>query len=83
VAFGGITGEVLASSLHLSVYSRNGRRVFEGQGGFEFVQEADLGGAAKWNWELRRKSGLLKDPEILQEGVRIALGPYLPPRDDR
>jgi hypothetical protein len=83
VAFGGISASVLASSLHVTVLSPDGRLVFEGQGGFDFAQEADLGRAYRWKWELRRKSGLLRDPAVLREGVEIALGPYLPPRDDR
>ena len=83
VAFGGTTGSVMATSLHVRVYSADGRRVFEGQGGFDFAQEADLSGAYRRTWELRMKSGLLRDPEVLREGVEIALGPYLPARDDR
>jgi hypothetical protein len=83
IAFGGISGSVLASSLHVTAFSRDGRLVFEGQGGFDFTQEADLSSAYSWKGELRRKPGLLKDPEVLREGVEIALGPYLPPRDDR
>jgi hypothetical protein len=83
VAFGGISGSVMATSLHVTAFSPDGQLVFEGQGGFDFTQEADLGGAHRWSWELRRKSGLLKNPEVLREGVEIALGPYLPPRDDR
>ena len=83
VAFGGTTGSVMATSLHVRVYSADGRRVFEGQGGLDFAQEADLSSAHRRSWELIMKSGLLRDPEILREGVEIALGPYLPARDDR
>ena len=83
VVFGGINGSVMATSLHVMAFSPDGQRLFEGQGGFDFAQEADLGGARTYNWELRMKSGLLRNPEILREGVEIALGPYLPPRDDQ
>jgi hypothetical protein len=83
IAFGGISASVLATSLHVTAFLRDGRLVFEGQGGFDFAQEADLSGAHRRSWELRRKPGLLKNPEVLREGVEIALGRYLPPRDDR
>ena len=56
---------------------------FEGRGGLDFVQEADLTGASRYNWELSMDPGRLRIPKVLHRGVEIALGPYLPPRGDR
>jgi hypothetical protein len=79
VAAGGISGSVMACSLHIRAFSRDGQLVFEGWGGFDFTQLADMSGAYRFRFELRRKPRLLRDPEILREGVGIALGPYLSP----
>lgn len=80
VSYGGITGNAMATSLHVMVFSRDGKRVFEGRGGLDFVQEIDLAGANDYHWEFRMKPGLLRDPEVVREGVEIALSPYLPQR---
>jgi hypothetical protein len=80
VAYGGITGDVMVTSVHVMVFSRDGERVFEGRGGLDFIQEIDLTGARGWHYELRAKSHPLRDPEVLREGVEIALSPWLPRR---
>lgn len=83
IAFGGLSADVLASSLHVMAFTPDGQHVFEGQGGFEFIQEADLSGAKQRSGELRTRYGLFRNAEVLREGVEIALGRYLPPRGDR
>jgi len=77
VVYGGVTGDVLATSLHVLVFSRDGQRIYEGRGGLDFVQEADLADAHTLRWELRAKYRLLHDPELLRQGIDIALSPYL------
>ena len=47
VALGGISGSVMAASLYVIAYLPDGQRVFEGVGGFDFIQEVDLGGALR------------------------------------
>jgi hypothetical protein len=84
VAAGGISGDVMATSLHVMVFSPQGERVFEGIGGLDFVHDLDLAGAREtWSFDLRRRSDLLADPALLREGVEIAFGPYLPPLAQR
>jgi hypothetical protein len=80
---GGVSGAMQATSLHLVVFSRQGERVFEGIGGFDFVHEIDLSPARQRHWNLRRRARLPGSPEVVQEGVAIALGPYLPLAPDR
>jgi len=83
IALGGISGSVMAASLYVLAYLPDGQRVFEGVGGFDFVQEADLGGAYRRSWELVSNPSLMYRPDVLREGVQIAFGPYLPPRSER
>ena len=80
---GGIDGDVMATSLHVVVLSPEGQTVFEGRGGFDFIQEMDMSAARNFRWELRMRKGAVDDSEVLREGIRIALGPYLPPRSGR
>jgi len=47
IALGGISGSVMAASLYVIAYLPDGQRVFEGVGGFDFIQEVDLGGALR------------------------------------
>lgn len=79
VAYGGVSGPIMASSLHVVVLSAQGQRVFEGRGGLEFVQEIDL--SQVWRSELPLRRDAFQDREVLREGVEVALAPYLPPRD--
>jgi hypothetical protein len=83
IAFGGLSADVLASSLHVMAFAPDGQRVFEGQGGFEFIQDADLSAAGKRSGPLGTRYGLFRDAEVVREGVQIALGPYLPPSGER
>jgi hypothetical protein len=81
VRYGGVTGEVLVTSVHVMVFSRVGERVFEGRGGFAFVHDADLANAQK-NWAYKfRLRDLTADVDALREGIAIAFHPYLPEAD--
>jgi hypothetical protein len=81
VQSGGVTGEVLVTSVHVLVFSRAGERVFEGRGGFAFVHDADMTGAQKnWSWKYRIRD-LAADIGALREGIAIAFDPYLPEAD--
>jgi hypothetical protein len=81
VASGGVTGDVLVTSVHVLVFSREGQRIFEGRGGFAFVHDADLANAReKWVWKYRLRN-LAKDVEEMREGIAIAFDPYLPEAD--
>lgn len=82
VAYGGVSGPVLATSLHVVVFSAQGQRVFEGWGGLEFVQEADLSDASTYRVNFHVNPDAFRNREVLREGVEIALAPYFPPRDD-
>ena len=42
IALGGISGDVLVTSVHVMVFSREGERVFEGRGGIDFIHEVDM-----------------------------------------
>jgi hypothetical protein len=78
VRFGGVTGEVLVTSVHVLVFSRVGERVFEGRGGFAFVHDADMANAQK-NWAYKfRLRNLAADLDAMREGIAIAFHPYLP-----
>lgn len=79
---GGLQGSVMAASLHVLVFSAQGQRVFEGQGGLEFVEEIDLAEASRYQLDFRVSPQAFRDREVLREGVQIALAPYLPPLDD-
>jgi hypothetical protein len=77
IAFGGVTGEVLVTSVHVLVYSREGERVFEGRGGIAFVHDADMAAAMKkYTWEPRMRDPA-GDVDAMREGVAIAFHPYL------
>jgi hypothetical protein len=80
---GGVSGSMLATSLHLIIFSRQGERVFEGIGGFDFVHEVDLSAAYQYKVNFRRRARLPGSPEVVREGVAIALGSYLPSDPDR
>ena len=76
----GFAGTFMGASLHVMVFTREGSRVFEGRGGLDFVQYADLSGAlATGRWEIRRRDDFLEDPEVVREGIRLAFAPYLGP----
>jgi hypothetical protein len=83
IAAGGVSGPVLAASLHVMAYLPDGLRVFEGIGGIAFVQEADLRGASEFRWQLRPNPKPLHEPDLLKESLQIAFGAYLPPQSER
>jgi len=83
IAYGGPSGPAWVTSLHVLVYTRDGRLVFEGRGGIDFVQEVDLiDAASKYRWELRPNTSIFLDHTLLHEGVVRAFEPYLLPPDE-
>ena len=84
LAAGSLNASVAVSSLHLMVLTREGRRIFEGRGGLEFLQEVDLAQATKtFSFEIKPRGDLFQDREILREAVEVAFTPYLPPLRER
>jgi hypothetical protein len=83
VAYGGVTGPVWVTSLHILVFARDGKKVFEGRGGIDFVQEVKVINADKASrWEPRPNSSLFEDRTLVREGVERAFEPYLVPPDE-
>ena len=80
IRFGGVSGDVLVTSIHVLVFSRTGERIFEGRGGFSFVHDADMSDAKKHHYQLRLRD-LAKQVEEMREGLAIAFDPYLPEAD--
>ncbi len=84
LAFGGISGPVWVTSVHVLVFSLEGERVFEGRGGIDFVHEADLVDEGRnYRYELRPNTALFSDRERLHEAVVRAFKPYLRPPTGR
>jgi hypothetical protein len=82
VQWGGVSGEVPVTSIHVLVFSRTGERIFEGRGGFAFVHDADMANARKkWSWKLSVRD-LAADIDAMREGIAIAFDPYLPPPEE-
>jgi hypothetical protein len=82
LAFGGISGPAWVTTLHVFVFAPDGRRIFEGRGGIDFLQEIDLIDAGEsFRYTLRESSVIFRDREILNEGVVRAFTPYLAPPD--
>ncbi len=74
----GFSGEFMAASLRLVIYSREGSRVFEGRGGLDFLEFADLTDVMETRrWRVGVREDLLEDRAILRNGVRLAFDPYL------
>jgi hypothetical protein len=80
IAYGGLAGDVLVTSVHVLVFSRAGERIFEGRGGFDFVHDVDVS-AKKHSWTLVQRD-LAHDVDALREGIAIAFDPYLTPPDE-
>jgi hypothetical protein len=81
IAYGGISGDMAVSSLHVLVYSRTGERVFEGRGGIEFLHDVDMSAVVRtYRYELRLREDILTDAAVLHEAVGLAFAPYLPLR---
>ena len=84
VNLGGVSAaDVPVTSLHVIVYSSEGKRVFEGRGGLEFIHEADLADIeSKHRWQFRMRNDLFEDRAALREGIEIAFDPYLIPPEE-
>ena len=83
VAYGGISGRAWVTSLHVLVLARDGRRVFEGRGGIEFLHAIDLiDGARGFRYDLVPNDSLFVDRTTLREAVALAFAPYLVPPDE-
>jgi hypothetical protein len=84
MAFGSVNAAVAVSSLHLMVFTREGRRIFEGRGGLEFLEDVDLAKAVEtFHFEITPRNDLFRDRELLREAVGVAFTPYLPPQRGR
>jgi hypothetical protein len=80
IAFGGVSGPAWATSLHVLVFARDGRRVFEGRGGIDLLYETELIDEGKsFRYELRPNRALFLSRMIVREGVGLAFTPYLVP----
>jgi hypothetical protein len=69
---GGFTG----ISLHVLVFSKFGDPVFEGIGGIDLAHIAELPRLGD-EYVLKLRDDLLDDEAMIEQGTRIALGPYL------
>ena len=80
IAYGGVSGDILVTSVHVLVFSREGERIFEGRGGFDFVHDVDLS-VKKHGWQFRTRD-LTRNIDALREGIAIAFNPYLTPPEE-
>ena len=84
LAFGSLNAALAVSSLQVMVFDREGRRVFEGRGGLEFLEQVDLAKATEsFSFEITPRDDLFEDRAVLREAVEVAFTPYLPPTRDR
>ena len=72
VSFGSLSATGL--SLHVVIYARDGKRLFESYGGLEFPLRAEF----TPRFRMVERDDLLSDREIMLEGTIIAFDPYLP-----
>ena len=86
IQYGGISGDVMVTSVHVLVFTREGERVFEGRGGVGFVHDIDMseltrrnGPRDRWSFKMR---DFERDLEALREGIAIAFHPYLAAPDE-
>jgi hypothetical protein len=83
IEFAGMSGDLMVTSVHVMVFSRNGERIFEGRGGIEFVHEVDLAAfGKKRTLDVRVRGDLGQDVDALREGIAIAFAPYLTPPEE-
>jgi len=81
MSIGSLNASVAVASLHVSVFSEQGRGVFEGRGGLDLLEEVDMKDAARTlHFQLALRGDLLQDRKLLREGVAVAFSPYLPLR---
>jgi hypothetical protein len=70
---------VKAPSLHVLGFSPEGEKLFEGVGGLDLVDDAQLDlSASKIRFDMTPKAQIFQDPARLREGIAIALEPLLP-----
>jgi len=69
---------VKAPSLHVLGFSPDGEKLFEGVGGLDLVDDAELDlSASKIQFDMTPKRQIFQDPARLREGIAIALEPFL------
>lgn len=74
----GVRADLPASSLHVMIFDREGRQVFDGRGGLEILHEIDLADALeREQFDIRRRSDLFQDLATLREAVQVAFTPFL------
>jgi hypothetical protein len=72
---------VKAPSLQVLGYSPAGEKLFEGIGGLDLVEDADVDvSAAKLRFNMVPKQRIFENPKHLREGIELALAPLLPRR---
>jgi hypothetical protein len=70
-----LSGMAEVLSLHVRIWSSAGEKVFESFGGLDVSNVIHLEGQ---NFTLVPRGDLFHDPDLLREGIAIALDPYLP-----
>jgi len=82
-ALGSFRMQVQAPSLQVAVFSPAGQKLFEGVGGLDLVEDADLEvTAARIHFEMTPRPAIFEDRALLREGIETAFDPFLPPLDD-
>jgi hypothetical protein len=71
-----VRGDILAASLKVFAFSPEGEKVFEGVGGLDLVDRVRADDYGFYYTEVREN--VLADPEMLREGVALALEPLVP-----
>lgn len=75
----GLSGNIVAASLHVVTLDANGRLIFEGLAGLDLMQKAELEGtAASREWKLKARQEPLRDLDHLREGIEMAFERRLP-----
>jgi hypothetical protein len=71
---------VKVPSLRVLGFSPEGEKLFDGVGGLDLVEEAELDvSASKMSFNMVPKDEIFEDRARLREGIAIALAPFLPP----
>jgi hypothetical protein len=75
------TVEIAGVSLHVMVFDPKGDLVFQKYGGLDLAHDVDMAGAEfTMRPGLLLKEDLLKETDLLREGIGVAFDPYLPRR---
>ena len=78
-AIASASGNLLATSLHVLVFTAAGERMFEGRGGIEFVHQIDPSNfRRKRTPEFRIRENLPGGLDAVREAIAIAFDPLLP-----